>query len=127
MASTNSSQSVKVWLDKNFLQTAKGAGEILTNLEKLNITSIIEKLPVDNSILWTRYNSTVKQDTAEVQHDHILVKIECEQFVDYASEHLSCEDRSNSNLIRYVNNIKTSAQISQITFLIPGFKQYFKY
>ena len=126
-ASNSASQSVKVWLDKNFLQTAKGAGEILTHLEKANITSIIEALPVENSVLWTRCASAAKNDTTEVQHDHILVKVEWEQFVEYAGEHLQCADRNNSGLVKYVNSIKAKAQVGEITFLIPGFKQFFKY
>ena len=58
-------QSVKVWLDKHFLQT-KGAGEILTNLEKLNMTAIIEDLPVTNSIFWTRSDTNISKDTKNV-------------------------------------------------------------
>jgi hypothetical protein len=55
------SQSVKVWFDKNFLQT-KGAGEILTNLEKINVISIIEELPVKNSIFWTRFDNNISKE-----------------------------------------------------------------
>ena len=55
------SQAVKVWLDKNFLQ-AKGAGEILTNLEKLNVHTIIEDLPVKASIFWTRSDTNIDKD-----------------------------------------------------------------
>ena len=29
--------SVKIWIDKNFIQSTKGSGEVLTNLEKANI------------------------------------------------------------------------------------------
>ena len=54
-------QSAKVWLDKAFLQT-KGAGEILTNLEKLNVQAIIEDLPVSGSIFWTRSNTNISKD-----------------------------------------------------------------
>ena len=46
-------QAVKVWLDKGFLK-AKGSGELLTNLEKNSIQVIIESLPIENSIFWTR-------------------------------------------------------------------------
>lgn len=54
-------QSVKIWFDKNFLQV-KGAGEILTNLEKLKVQSIIEDLPVSNGIFWTRSDTTIGKD-----------------------------------------------------------------
>jgi hypothetical protein len=54
-------QAVKVWLDKKFLQ-AKGAGEILTNLEKLNAHSIIDDLPVCDSIFWTRSDTNIGKD-----------------------------------------------------------------
>ena len=129
--SNGSLSSVKVWLDKTFLQTTKGAGEILTSLENANVTSIIEKLPVENSIFWTRTNTstTTKNDltSSETQHDHILVKVECDTFADYVSEHCESSDKRTSNLMKYVNCIKKNAQVSQITFLLPGFKQYFKY
>ena len=141
-SSTSSSnqllQSVKVWLDKSFLQTTKGAGEILTCLENANVASIIEKLPVENSIFWTRSSSSSSTATKkqqqndaqdETQHDHILVKVECDKFVEYVNEFgssSSSDDKANSELINYVKSIKRNAQVSQITFLVPGFKQYFK-
>ena len=50
-------QTVKVWLDKNFL-AAKGSGELLTTFEKSNIQTIIENLPIENSIFWTRVKSS---------------------------------------------------------------------
>jgi hypothetical protein len=131
-------QSIKVWLDKSFLQTTKGGGEILTSLENANIASIIEKLPVENSIFWTRAATTVaasiskKQNETcnEMQHDHILVKVELDKFVEFVNDfssltNSSC-DKSNSNLINFVKNVKKNAQVTQITFLVPGFKQYFK-
>ena len=61
-------KNVKIWLDKCFIQTTKGSGELLTNLEKLNIDSIIEKLPVENSIFWTRYDSVSIKDAVTLKH-----------------------------------------------------------
>lgn len=65
-------QAVKVWIDKKFLQT-KGAGEILTNLEKLNAQSIIEDLPVSNSIFWTRSDTNIGKD----KQVNLKVTIQC--------------------------------------------------
>ena len=67
-------QSVKVWLDKSFLQTTKGGGEILTSLENANIASIIEKLPVENSIFWTRAATTVTAAISKKQTHNICQK-----------------------------------------------------
>lgn len=64
-------QSVKVWLDKNFLQI-KGAGEILTNLEKLSVQSIIEVLPVSNSIFWTRSDTNIGKDKQVINSFHLF-------------------------------------------------------
>jgi hypothetical protein len=55
-------QIVKVWIDKTFLQKTKGSGEILTNLENNNITTIIDSLPINESIFWTRCNSNAKKN-----------------------------------------------------------------
>jgi len=150
MQSSSSSllQLVKVWLDKGFLQTTKGAGEILTCLENANVAAIIEKLPVENSIFWTRSSSLSSSkkadqnnkdaDTTESQHDHILVKVECDAFVDYVSEFCGDDEdengsggggdtmRSNSELVKYVRSVKRNAQVTQVTMLVPGFKQFFK-
>jgi hypothetical protein len=142
-------QLVKVWLDKGFLQTTKGAGEILTCLENANVAAIIEKLPVENSIFWTRSSSSSKKadqnnkdvDTTESQHDHILVKVECDAFVEYVSEFCGDDEdengsggggcggdtmRLNSELVKYVRSVKRNAQVTQVTMLVPGFKQFFK-
>jgi hypothetical protein len=128
-------QSVKVWLDINFISSTKGAGEVLTNLENLNINPIIEKLPVANSIFWTRCNSSIdtKKDKSncrptsnnEVQHDHIIVKIEIEAFIEHINDYLS--NQSNNSLIAFIDEIKQKSQVTQITLLIPSLKQYLKY
>jgi hypothetical protein len=129
-------QSVKVWLDINFISTTKGAGEVLTNLENLNISPIIEKLPLANSIFWTRCNSNIdtKKDknnssqltsNNEVQHDHIIVKLESDTFIEYVNDYLS--NQSSNSLIKFIDDIKQKAQVSQITLLISSLKQYLKY
>lgn len=129
-------QSVKVWLDLNFISTTKGAGEVLTNLENLNISPIIEKLPLANSIFWTRCNSNIdtKKDknsshqstsNAEVQHDHIIVKVEIDTFVEYVNDYLL--NQCSNSLIAFIDEIKEKAQVTQITLLIPSLKQYLKY
>lgn len=115
---------VKVWLDKNFLQTTKGSGELLTNLEKLNITTIIEKLPVDNGIFWTRKSSNSKNALDETQHDHILVKLDLDNFIDHL--HSFYSSSTSNSLLDLVQNVKKNAQVTQVTLLVPGFKQFFK-
>ena len=67
----------------------------------------------------------------ETQHDHILVKVECDKFVEYVNEFGCCgnggvNDKTMSELIKHVKSIKKNAQETQVTFLVPGFKQYFK-
>lgn len=121
------SQAVKVWLDKNFLQ-AKGAGEILTNLEKLNVHTIIEDLPVKASIFWTRSDTNIGKDKQlnEVQHDHILVRLETDQFLEYVNDFLNSESTTTNALVSFVQNIKDKAQVTQITLLIQNFKQFLK-
>lgn len=116
---------VKVWLDKTLLQSTKGSGELLTSLEKLNVNTIIEKLPVDNSIFWTRKSSNLK-DTSdqETQHDHILVKIDLDKFLELVTQ-FSLNEPS-IDLINFISGIKKSAQVTQVSLLIPGFKAYFK-
>jgi hypothetical protein len=157
MQSSSSSsllQLVKVWLDKSFLQTTKGAGEILTCLENANVATIIEKLPVENSIFWTRSSSSSSSKKAdqnnkdidnESQHDHILVKVDCDSFVEYVNEFCGDDEdengsgggggggggggnvmRLNSELVKYVRSVKRNAQVTQVTMLVPGFKQFFK-
>jgi hypothetical protein len=118
---------VKVWLDKDFLQNTKGSGELLTCLEKHSVTTIIENLPVSKSIFWTR-NATVNTHCVEeAQHDHIMVKIECEKFAEYASEYRSSDEcREMSNLVTFLNRIKSKANVNRITLLIQNFKQYCK-
>ena len=60
-------QQCKVWIDNNLTKSKKGIGELLTDLEKSNITTIIEKLPVENSILWTRCDTFMnKEDKTKV-------------------------------------------------------------
>lgn len=56
------SQQCKVWIDKNLIQSTKGVGELLTHLEKANTATIIEKLPVENSIFWTRCNTALSKE-----------------------------------------------------------------
>jgi len=120
-------QSVKVWFDKNFFQT-KGAGEILTNLEKLNVQSIIEDLPVSNSIFWTRSDTIISKDKQlnEVQHDHILIKIDLDAFLLLANDFLTNDSIGNNQLTTFIEDIKKKAQISQVTLLINSFKQHLK-
>ncbi len=112
------SQSVKVWLDKAFLQT-KGAGELLTSLEKANVQSIIDDLPVADSIFWTRCDTTLTKDKQlnQVQHDHILIRLDKDAFINHISAH---------TLPQYLATIKHKAQVAQVTLLIHNFKQYLK-
>ncbi|CAF1021393.1 unnamed protein product, partial [Brachionus calyciflorus] len=112
---------VKVWIDKNFLSTTKGSGELLTNLEKLNIQTIIEKLPVENGIFWTRKSSMSKElSNQETQHDHLVVKIDLENLIEYLHED------SLDKLISFVRKCKKSAQVTQMTLIVPGFKTFQK-
>jgi hypothetical protein len=55
-------QNCKVWIDNSLIQSTKGIGELLTNMEKENITTIIEKLPIENSIFWTRSDKVMSKD-----------------------------------------------------------------
>lgn len=55
-------QQCKVWIDKTLVQSTKGIGELITNMEKSNIATIIEKLPVENSIFWTRSDTTFSKE-----------------------------------------------------------------
>ena len=123
-------QQCKVWIDNNLVKSTKGIGELLTHMEKENITTIIEKLPVENSIFWTRSSKVMSKDKQnqndEVQHDHILVKLETEAFLDYLTDFNSNQSPAASNLCRYIGKVKTDAKITQITFLIPNFKSVLK-
>lgn len=113
--------NVKVWIDKDFLQSTKGSGELLTCLEKANVTTIIEKLPVSNSILWTRVDAA-----EETQHNHILVKMETDAFVDHVAEFMNLEKRHSNSLTVFLAEIKKKAQVDSVTFLVNQFKQYYK-
>jgi hypothetical protein len=62
-----------------------------------------------------------------VQHDHILVKLESETFIEYLTDFNSSLSPETSNLCQYIKKIKNEAQITQITFLIPSFKSILKY
>lgn len=123
--------SVKVWIDKNFIQT-KGSGEVLTSLEKQNTTTIIEQLPVVNSIFWTRAASLDKTKVVDeqVQHDHILVKIETDTFINYLNEfklnYDNLTEYNQNELIKYVKECKLKAQVNHISFIIPNFNQFIK-
>ena len=135
-------QSVKVWLDKNFIQNTKGSGEILTQLENMNTTTIIDALPVEQSIFWTRSNVTDISDKKknagaaaatsaavvdEVQHDHILVKLELTAFVELVAAHLAEPSNKHNPLRQFIARIKQRAQVTQLTLLVPDFKSYYKY
>lgn len=110
---------VKVWIDKNFIQETKGAGELLTNLEKCNVQTIIEKLPVENGIFWTRKSSNLKElSHEETQHDHLIVKLELNNFIEKLINF--------SDLIRLVRISKNSAQVTQMSLIVPGFKSFQK-
>lgn len=112
---------VKVWIDKNFIQNTKGAGELLTNLEKSSIQTIIEKLPVENGIFWTRKSSNSKDmSNQETQHNHLLVKIEINSFVEKLSS------TNFTDLIKFVRNSKQNAQVSQMSLIVAGFKSFQK-
>ncbi len=112
------SQSVKVWLDKSFLQT-KGGGELLTSLEKASVQTIIDNLPVADSIFWTRCDNALTKDKQlnQVQHDHILIKLDKDAFINHVS---------SNDLLDYLAGVKVKAQVSQVTLLIQNFKQYLK-
>lgn len=112
---------VKVWIDKDFLQSAKGGGEMLTSLQTNNVNCIIDKLPVANSLFWTR---TDARGADETQHDHILVRVEWEFLID--SAHVYLTDRRASELARFIQTIKTNSQCHLITFLIFDFKRNWK-
>lgn len=113
--------NVKVWIDKDFLQSTKGSGELLTSLEKANVSTIIEKLPVGNSILWTRVDGG-----EETQHNHILVKMETDVFVDHVAEFLTASDKSNNSLSVFLSDVKSKSQVDSVTLLINQFKQHYK-
>ena len=124
------SQSAKVWFDINFIQSTKGAGEVLTHLEKSNVPTIIEKLPIENSIFWTRNSSVISSSKLdqnnETQHDHIVVKLELDSFTKYLLEFNQVDDKSDSSLAKLVQSIKKKAQVTQVTLLVPGLKAYLK-
>ena len=121
-------QQCKVWIDKNLIQSTKGIGELLTNLEKANTATIIEKLPVENSIFWTRcYSSMNKEDKNEEQHDHILVKLDIEQLTEYLNDFNSASDSKNNSFYHYITQIKRNAQVTHITLLVQNFKSFLKY
>lgn len=112
---------VKVWIDKHFIQGTKGAGELLTNLEKSSIQTIIEQLPVENGIFWTRKSSNSKEPChQETQHDHLIVKIDLDNFIEKVSSEKLCD------LISFVKWSKQSAQVTQMTLVVPGFKSFQK-
>ena len=56
----------------------------------------------------------------EVQHDHILVKLDFDTFAAAASE-------SARSLIELVSGIKEKAQVTHVTLLILNLKQSIKY
>nr|QNH68100.1 crossover junction endonuclease EME1 isoform x2 [Brachionus koreanus] len=113
---------VKVWIDKNFIQNTKGAGELLTNMEKSSIQTIIEKLPVENGIFWTRKPSNSKEmsNNQETQHNHLIVKIDLDSFVEKLSS------ANFANLIQFVKSSKQNAQVTQMSLIVPGFKSFQK-
>jgi hypothetical protein len=113
---------VKVWLDKELLQKTKGGGELLTLFEKYNVPTIIEQLPVSDSIFWTRSASNGSAD--DVQHHHILIKLENSAFIEYLLDY-SNPEITNPKLKLFLSEIKTKA-VTDITFLISNFKQYYK-
>jgi hypothetical protein len=123
--------SVKVWIDKNFIQT-KGSGEVLTSLEKQNTTTIIEQLPVENSIFWTRPASLdkTKIDDEQVQHDHIIVKMEADTLINYLNEfklnYDNLTEYNQNELVKYVRECKLKAQVNYISFIIHNFNQFIK-
>lgn len=63
----------------------------------------------------------------EVQHDHILVKIDIDAFLQLANDFLTSDSAGNNLLTSFIDDIKKKAQISQITLLINNFKQHLKY
>lgn len=119
MSDKQSFAGVKIWIDKNFLQTTKGAGEMLTCLETSNVNCIIEKLPVVNSLFWTRVDG--KEET---QHDHILVRIDWEFFLDAATDFVASPDANS--LLKFLDTIKSSSQCTQVTLLVFEFKKNLK-
>ena len=112
---------VKVWIDKDFLQSAKGGGEMLTSLQTNNVNCIIDKLPVANSLFWTR---TDVRGADETQHDHILVRIDWEFLLENAAGYLA--NRATSELARVIQSIKTNSQCNHVTFLVFDFKRNWK-
>lgn len=119
---------VKIWIDKDFLQSTKGAGELLTQFEMNKITSIIEKLPVSNSLFWTRVDPGQVKSSAstenEIQHDHALVRVDWEFFLDGVADYLA---GNGQILIDFLDNVKRSAQVTNVTLLMHNFKQNMKW
>ena len=106
---------VKIWLDKDLLQSTKGSGELLTCLEKLSVPTIIEKLPVSHSIFWTR--TSPQNESHETQHDHILVQLECDCFIDKLNAR---------TLNEFVLDIKQRARVNSVSLLVAHFKTFYK-
>ena len=61
-----------------------------------------------------------------MQHDHILVRLETDQFLEYVNDFLNSESTTTNALVSFVQNIKDKAQVTQITLLIQNFKQFLK-
>ena len=61
-----------------------------------------------------------------MQHDHILIKMETENLIEFITEFNSNPNANSSLLCNYVQRVKSDAQITQITFLIQNFKSFLK-
>ena len=62
----------------------------------------------------------------EVQHDHILIKIENDCFLQHLSDYIGNSNTKNNSLSQFIHEIKHKAQVSQVTLLIQNFKQFLK-
>jgi hypothetical protein len=111
---------VKIWIDKDFLQTTKGTGELLTLLENYNVSTIIEQLPIRNSIFWTR---SPLSGSIDIQHHHALIKIELLTFIDYFNDYYNLTV-NNSKFNTFLRDMKTN-KILSVTLLINDFKDYY--
>ena len=62
----------------------------------------------------------------EVQHDHILVRLDLDVFLEYVGDFVTSESPNSNALTSFVRSVKVKAQVNQVTLLVQNFKQHLR-
>lgn len=112
-------KNILIWIDKN-LTNGIFNDVFLSQFQKNNLNTMVENLPIKNSIMW----SAMESDSAdnETQHPYIVIIPDMEYFNSLIQDYN--ENKAINNLLNdYIKEIKTKSNANDIKFLIPSIKK----